>query len=90
MAHDTKPIRVLPDSDLARLLDAAARAPVLLEKEGVLYRVSRVEADSAIAAYDPAAVRASIQAAAGLLTPADAERLKAGIYQAREEGTRPE
>ncbi|MCC6619015.1 MAG: hypothetical protein IT341_08245 [Chloroflexi bacterium] len=90
MAHETELIRVLPDSELARLLDAAARAPLLLEKEGVLYRVSRVEPDHPVVAYDPEAVRAALRASVGLVTPADAERLKAAIYRAREEGTRPE
>jgi hypothetical protein len=63
MEHDTQPIHVAPDSDLARLLDVA---------------------------YDLEAVRAALRASAGLLTPTATERLKAAIYQAREDGTRPE
>lgn len=45
MAHETTPIKVAPGSELARLLDAAARSPVVLEKDGVLYQVNRVVAE---------------------------------------------
>jgi hypothetical protein len=90
MNNDAAPIKVLPESELARLLDGAAIAPLLLEKDGVLYRVERVDADDPFAGYDPEAVRAAIRASAGALKGIDAEALKAAIYRAREEGARPE
>lgn len=90
MTHETAPIKVTPGRELARLQEAAAHAPLLLEKEGALYRVNRVAADDPFAGYDAEAVRASIRASAGMLTTTAAERLKADIYRAREEGTRPE
>jgi len=90
MTKEAIPIKVVPGSELARLLDAAALTPLLLEKDGVLYRVNRVDADDLWAGYDPEAVRAAIRTAAGTLTSSDAEALKAAIYRAREEGTRPE
>jgi hypothetical protein len=63
---------------------------VLLEKDGVLYRVDRVHADDLWAAYDPAAVRAAVAATAGSWADIDPEELKARLARAREEGTRPE
>jgi hypothetical protein len=39
--------------------------------------------------YDPEKVRANIRAAAGSWRDIDAEALKADLYQAREEGSRP-
>lgn len=39
--------------------------------------------------YDPAATLASIRAAGGSWSDLDAEALKADLYRAREEGTRP-
>jgi hypothetical protein len=90
MVKGAGPIKVAPDSELGRLLDAASLAPVVLEKDGVRYRVGRLDADDPSAGYDPEAVRAAIRLSAGVLKPADAEALKAGIYRAREEGSRPE
>jgi hypothetical protein len=90
MSSNSTPVKVVPGSEVDRLLDAAAHMPVLLEKAGALYRVHRVETADPFASYDPEAVRASIRAVAGILTVADAERIKAEIYRAREEGTRPE
>ncbi len=82
----SRTITVEPDSELARALDEAA--VIVLERNGVRYRLSREDADP-WANYDPAKVRAGLRRFAGLITPEDAERLKADIYRAREEGTRP-
>jgi hypothetical protein len=84
----TKTIKVDPDSELARALDEATAAPVVLERNGTRYRVS-LEADDPWANYDPAKLRAGLRRAAGTITPEEGERLKALIYRGREEGTRP-
>ncbi len=83
-----KKIIVNPNSEVARLLDEAADQPLLLEKDGVRYTVNREEADI-WAGYDPEAVRQAIRTTSGALTRHEAEQLKALIYRAREEGTRP-
>lgn len=57
MASDPKIIKVTPGGELARLLDAAAVAPVLLEKDGVRYRLSVEENEDIWAGYDPEQVR---------------------------------
>lgn len=86
MTSQSRTITVEPESELARALDEAA--VIVLERNGVRYRLSR-EDDDPWANYDPAKVRAGLRRFAGLISREDAERLKADIYRARGEGTRP-
>ena len=88
MSNTSKVIHVPEDSELARLLNEVDTTPLRLEKGGVVYRVSREDEDL-WAGYDPEAVRAGMATAAGTLTSEEAERLKAYIYRARQEGSRP-
>ena len=52
MATDVKTIRVPADSETARLVRRAAEEPLLIESDGVRYRVTR-EGDDPFANYDP-------------------------------------
>jgi hypothetical protein len=88
MHAEPKKIIVNPNSEVARLLDEAAERPLLLEKDGVRYRLNKEEEDI-WAGYDPEAVRQAIRTMTGRLAVHEAEQLKAFIYRAREEGTRP-
>lgn len=87
----TKKIRVPEGSDLAKLLSEAATRPVLLEKNGELFRLERMEKESKeiFAGYDPDNVKEAIAATAGSWADLDTDKLIADIYQAREEGARP-
>lgn len=87
MLHEPKTIHVDPNSELSHLLDEAADQPVVLERNGKRYRISRE--DDRWASYDPEAVREAMRAMAGTITPEEGERRKAELYRAREEGTRP-
>lgn len=87
MAHEPDTIHITDDSELARLLEHVDATPLRLEKNGVVYRVTREE--DLWAGYDPEKVRAAVKAAAGTLTLEEGEALKAYIYKAREEGSRP-
>ncbi|MEA2595786.1 MAG: hypothetical protein QOF01_2255 [Thermomicrobiales bacterium] len=90
MVATRKPITVSDESNLTELLDEAAVEPVLLEKDGVLYRLSRADEVADIwAGYDPERVRAGLSAMSGIITAEEAERMKALVYRGREEGTRP-
>jgi hypothetical protein len=40
VANEQRVIHVQPDSELARVLDDARDAPLLLEKDGIIYRLS--------------------------------------------------
>jgi hypothetical protein len=88
MATESKTIHVTDGDELARLIDAANEAPVILEKDGIRYRLSR-EDDGSWAAYDPEAILSTLRAFSGTLSREEGERLKASIYRAREEGSRP-
>ncbi len=87
MLREPKTITVDPDSELNHLLDEANKAPVILARDGVRYRLS-IE-DDPWANYDPEAVLDAVRAIAGSITPEEGERLKTELYRAREEGTRP-
>jgi hypothetical protein len=89
MVEGVVPVKVAAGSELARLLDAAGDRP-LLERDGILFRVDRVEDDGPFASYDAVAVVNSIRRSAGVLSPTEAERFKADLYRARDVGTRPE
>jgi len=41
VAIDRSPVKVTPESDLESLLDEATKAPLVLERNGVTYRLSR-------------------------------------------------
>lgn len=88
MATEPKTIHVTNGGELARLVDAAKEFPVILEKDGVRYRLSREE-DEVWANYDPEAVLSALRATSGTLSREEGEKLKADIYRAREEGSRP-
>ena len=88
MVRQLKRVRVKPGSELDRLLQEAAATPLLLERDGELYRLER-ERENIWKAYDPNAALEGIRAAAGSWKDIDAEALKAYIYRARKEGTRP-
>lgn len=88
MAQEEKTIKVTDDVELDDVLDAAKHRPVRLEKDGVSYRLQREDEDI-WAGYDPGRLLAGINAAAGSITPEEADRLKEAVYRVREEGTRP-
>ncbi|MEA2514642.1 MAG: hypothetical protein QOJ59_4129 [Thermomicrobiales bacterium] len=90
MVATRKPITVSDESNLTELLDEAAVEPVLLEKNGVLYRLSvATDTDDLWSNYDPERLRATVLRMAGSISPEEGERIKALIYRGREEGTRP-
>jgi hypothetical protein len=81
-------IHIDPESDLARSLATADDEPVLLESNGVRFRVIRVD-DDPWADYDPEKVREGLRKFSGMISPEEADRIKELIYRGREEGTRP-
>lgn len=81
-------IHLDPESELARSLAAADDEPVLLESNGVRFRVIRID-DDPWAGYDPERVRAGLRKFAGMISPEEADRIKDLIYRGREEGNRP-
>lgn len=88
MARDSKIVHVDEGSDLARLLEEADATSLRLMKGGVTYRLTR-EGNDPWADYDPEAARAGMHDAAGHFSAEQAEELKAYVYRARQQGTRP-
>lgn len=90
MAIERSPVKVTPESDLESLLDEATNAPVLLERRGVLYRLS-LKSDETSIDYepDPEAVRQAWQEVAGSWADLDIDEVIRGVYEAREAGSRP-
>jgi len=88
MVKEPLTIHLDPDSELARALADADDEPVLLDSNGVRFRVIRAD-DDLWADYDPEKVRDGLRKFAGILTPEEGERIKELIYRGREEGTRP-
>jgi hypothetical protein len=86
-------VRIDPDSELARLLDEVGEMPVLLEKNGKLYRLTEEtteeKTDNLWAHYDPEKARAALRRVAGSWADIDVDILIADLYRAREEGSRP-
>ncbi|MGH2533814.1 MAG: hypothetical protein ACRDJW_16095 [Thermomicrobiales bacterium] len=90
MVASRKTVKVTSESNIVRLLDDAKNEPVLLEREGIVYRLSRTdEIEDIWAGYDPERVRAGLKAMAGIISVEEGERLKELVYRGREEGTRP-
>jgi hypothetical protein len=85
--------RIEPDSDLARFLEEAGETPVLLEKNGKVFRLIAERAHSAIAepaeniweGYDPDKAKAALRKSAGALHGVDRDELLADIHAAREQ-----
>ena len=91
MAREPRKIKVTPGSELANLLEEAGALPLLIEKDGELYRLDlmKKEPEDIFARYDPDAAMAGIKEAAGSWKDIDPEAFKERLYRAREEGTRP-
>lgn len=87
MTNGPKPIRLTTDTDLPTLLDDAAKGPLLLERDGELFRLAREDH----IAYEPdaALVRRTLAATAGSWVDLDADAVIAEIYEARRAGSRP-
>lgn len=90
MAREPKKIKVAPGSELARLLTQAASTPLLIEKDGELYRLDRIEKEpeSIWKDYDPEKVKEALRKSAGALAGVDTDALLRDIHEARQQGTR--
>ncbi len=85
MDLEPKHIKVKPGSELARLLEEANETPLLLEKDGVFYRLMASNQENIWADYDPERVRAGLKESAGALAGVDTKQLLADIHEAREQ-----
>jgi uncharacterized protein YaiI (UPF0178 family) len=85
-----KKIIVSEDSSLAKLLSDAAASPILLEKNGELYRLERMETeDNTLSPEDVSRSKDGILKAAGSWQGIDTEAFKAYIADRRHTANRP-
>ena len=87
MATAPKTVRVTAETALPELLDDAAREPIILERDGERFRLSRDEEID----YepDPEGVHTMLAATAGSWADVDTDTMIREIYEAREAGSRP-
>jgi hypothetical protein len=92
MLHEPHRIRITADSELGRLLDEVGEKPVLLEKNGKLYRLAAEPEGDIWAGYDPQKTKAALRRSAGALRGVDRDELFNDIHAAREQDSqgRPE
>jgi len=82
MAAHVRTVVVRPDSEIGRFLEQADELPLLVERDGVRYRVTR-EGDDAFADYDPERAGQALRKSAGALAGVDVETLKAELREQR-------
>lgn len=89
--NEPKIVKVPPGSELAQLLERVSAGPLLLEKNGELFRLDRMEKEpeNIWEGYVPERVREAIAATAGSWSDLDTDALIDDLYHAREEGSRP-
>ena len=94
--REPKLIKIPPESELAKALDEAERdgGSVLLEKDGVTYRViaegkKKRTSEDLFRDFDSEKAREALREAAGSWADVDADKLIADIYRWRQEGSRP-
>ncbi len=90
MARHIKPVKVTPESELLSLLDEAdSNSPVLLERHGVVYQLSKFDEREEIAYEpDPEAVHRMLDEVAGSWADVDVDKMIEDIYRWRREGSR--
>ncbi|HZS00278.1 MAG TPA: hypothetical protein VFE37_16305 [Chloroflexota bacterium] len=88
MAVEPKPIKITPSVRLADLLAQADRAPVVLEKNGVRYRLSREDEEQGTD-VSPEEYQAILNETIGSWADLDTDALIEQVYRWRAEGSRP-
>jgi hypothetical protein len=76
-------IQIPADSELARFLDKVGTTPVLLEKNGKLYRLTEETQTNPWAGYDPQKTKAALRNSAGAFHGIDREALLTDMHKGR-------
>jgi hypothetical protein len=87
MATKTTPIKVTTDTSIASLLDEAAKRPLLLARDGELFRLERE--DDITDEPDPERGLKILDATGGGWADLDIDKIIADICEARRAGSRP-
>jgi hypothetical protein len=90
MVAPSKLVKITPEATADDLLDDADREPVIVERNGVRYYVTReVESSDIWTGYDPERAFRALDAIVGIFDDVDTDAWIADIYDAREKGSRP-
>ena len=90
MAREPRKIKVAPGSELDNLLAEAGVTPLLIEKDGELYRLDRMNKEVKLPSPEEVTrSREGILKAAGSWKDIDTEAFKAYIYTRRRTANRP-
>lgn len=87
MVAKTAAIRVTTETELASLLDEAAKGPLLLERDGEPFRLARE--DDIAYEPDPERVHKILDETLGGWADLDIDQIIADLYEARQAGSRP-
>jgi hypothetical protein len=87
MAAKPKPIKITPNVRIVDLLERADKAPLVLEQNGVRYRLSRE--DEVLDDGEKADRVQAMLSAIGSWKHVDADAMIQNIYRWRREGSRP-
>ncbi len=87
MKNALKLVTVTTETDLPSLLDDAAQAPILLERDGELFRLARE--DDITYEPDPVLVGRTLAATAGSWADLDVDDVLANLYGQRRAGSGP-
>jgi hypothetical protein len=85
-------IKVAPGSELDHLLEEAATTPLLLERDGIRYRITTELPEGSVIrepVTDPDEIERIWSETVGCISREEADRMIADIYRWREEGSRP-
>lgn len=95
MATRLETMKVTDDNAVGPLLADANDGPLLLEKNGIVYRLSRVDEVEDVDEVDdwpepdPERIEQMLDKVSGSWADIDADALIAELYEARERGSRP-
>jgi hypothetical protein len=92
MVATSKTVKVTPESIVNELLADADKGPVMLERDGVRYQLSRETTKTDIWAGwepDPEGVRQMLDEVAGSWSDLDIDVIIEELYEERELGSRP-
>jgi hypothetical protein len=88
MAKEPEPIKVTADTRLTDVLARVRTDSIVLDSNGVRYRLGR-ETEDIWTSYDPAKMKAALATYGGSWSDIDADKAIEDIYRARLEGSRP-
>ena len=86
MVNEPLTITIDPESELGRALAAVDDAPIVLERGGARFRVTR-EADDLWADYDAQRVRSALRQSVGALAGVDVAALKRELREQRSQNS---